>query len=85
MDEQGGINGNETAPPISSPLALGRMVIDRWYVEDPVAIPREMPYIWATWLSRVMSGNVSRQWQYWFLAQNKLVEEQPATFDSIGS
>ena len=84
MNEQDGITGNGTVAPISSPLALGRMVIDRWYVEDPVAIPRGKACTWATWLSRLMSGNVSWQWQYWFLAQNKLVEEQPATFDSVG-
>ncbi|HEU4792577.1 MAG TPA: PD-(D/E)XK nuclease family protein [Nitrolancea sp.] len=49
-----------------------------------MAIPRGKPYVWATWLSRVMTGNVSCQWQYWFLARHKLIEEQPATFDSVG-
>lgn len=49
-----------------------------------MAIPRGKPYVWATWLSRVMTGNVSCQWQYWFLARHKLTEEQPATFDSVG-
>lgn len=49
-----------------------------------MAIPRGKPYIWATWLSRVMTGNVSCQWQYWFLARHKLIHEQPATFDSVG-
>lgn len=49
-----------------------------------MAIPRGKPYIWATWLSRVMTGHVSCQWQYWFLAWHKLIQEQSATFDSVG-
>ncbi len=49
-----------------------------------MAIPRGKPYIWATWLSRVMTGHVSCQWQYWFLVWNKLVDQQPSTFDQIG-
>lgn len=49
-----------------------------------MAIPRGKPYIWATWLSRVMTGHVSCQWRYWFLAWHKLIQEQAATFDSVG-
>ncbi len=48
------------------------------------AVPRGGPYIWVTWLANVMSGNVSCQWQYWFLAHHALKDRQPSTFDSVG-
>ncbi len=65
-------------------ISAPAMAIGERHGEGLVAIPRGKPYVWATWLSRVMTGNVSCQWQYWFLARHKLIEEQPATFDSVG-
>jgi len=47
------------------------------------ATPRHEPFIWATWLAKVMSGRVNCQWQYWFQSHHKLLSKQPSTFDSL--
>lgn len=48
-----------------------------------MAEQRKQPYIWVKWLSRVMSGAVSCQWQYWFQAHHRLSEKRPSDFDMI--
>jgi hypothetical protein len=47
------------------------------------ATPRNEPFIWATWLAKVMSGRVNCQWQYWFQSHHKLLSKQPSTFDVL--
>src|SRR5690606_30645947 len=47
------------------------------------AVPRRRPYIWVTWLARVMSGEVWCHWQYWFQTHHILKDRQPSDFDSI--
>ena len=49
-----------------------------------MAKPRDAPYIWVTWLAKVMAGNVTCHWQSWFQTQNKLTEEQPSDFNLAG-
>lgn len=46
-----------------------------------MATPRSAPYIWVTWLARVMAGSVACHWQYWFQAHHKLSQRQHANFD----
>lgn len=45
---------------------------------------RESPYIWVTWLAKIMAGDITCQWQSWFRSQNKEIEKQPADFDLVG-
>ena len=33
-----------------------------------MAVPRETPYIWATWLPRLLTGENSCEWAVWFKA-----------------
>ena len=47
-----------------------------------MAEERESPYVWVTWLAKVMSGDISCQWQSWFRSHYKLIEEHPSYFDS---
>ena len=45
---------------------------------------RKSPYIWATWLAKVMTGEITCQLQSWFQTQNQLTEKQPSDFDLMG-
>ena len=49
-----------------------------------MANPRKSPYIWVTWLAKVMSGDVTCHWQSWFQSHNQLTEKQSGDFDSAG-
>ena len=49
-----------------------------------MAIPRSDPYMWVTWLSKIMSGQTACQWQGWFQTHNKLTERHPQSFDLTG-
>ena len=44
---------------------------------------RDKPYIWATWLSRLLSGDGSCAWASWFKAQHEGTSwtKAPSTFD----
>lgn len=42
-----------------------------------MAEPRKSPFIWATWLSKVMSGDGDCQWGAWFQTHNQLGKQQP--------
>ncbi|HEX3721856.1 MAG TPA: PD-(D/E)XK nuclease family protein [Nitrolancea sp.] len=48
------------------------------------AASRREPFIWVSWLAKVMAGQVSCEWQYWFQAHHKLLSKQPSTFDALG-
>lgn len=49
-----------------------------------MAEERNSPYIWVTWLAKIMSGDTTCHWQGWFRTKNKLTEKQPSDFDLIG-
>ena len=49
-----------------------------------MAIPRSDPYMWVTWLSKIMSGQTACQWQGWFQTHNQLTERHPQSFDLTG-
>ena len=43
--------------------------------------PREFPYIWATWLPRLLTGERSCEWAVWFKAHHQGYQRQPSDFD----
>ncbi|MYC38445.1 MAG: Dna2/Cas4 domain-containing protein [Chloroflexi bacterium] len=43
---------------------------------------REHPYIWATWLSRLLAGESSCEWAGWFRAHYQDWTKPPSDFDS---
>lgn len=45
---------------------------------------RDRPYIWATWLAKLMAGDAPCPWQYWFRTHYELTERHPDDFDVIG-
>ena len=49
-----------------------------------MAILRSDPYMWVTWLSKIMSGQTACQWQGWFQTHNQLKERHPQSFDLTG-
>ena len=44
---------------------------------------RQSPYIWVTWLSKLLAGDNSCEWASWFRAQHEgwSYEKTPSTFD----
>ena len=42
---------------------------------------REQPYIWATWLPRLLTGENSCEWAIWFKAHHRDWTRQPSDFD----
>ncbi len=42
---------------------------------------RAGPYIWVTWLSRLLAGGFSCEWAAWFKARHKSYERMPSDFD----
>ena len=42
---------------------------------------REHPYIWATWLPRLLTGENSCEWAIWFKAHHQNWSRQPSDFD----
>ena len=42
---------------------------------------REHPYIWATWLPRLLTGENSCEWAVWFKAHHQNWERVPSDFD----
>ena len=47
-----------------------------------MARAREHPYIWATWISRLLAGESSCEWAGWFRAQYQDWVKPPSDFDS---
>ena len=43
--------------------------------------PRQRPYIWATWLPRLLTGENSCEWAIWFKAHHQSWERVPSDFD----
>ena len=46
-----------------------------------MAIPREHPYIWATWLPRLLTGENSCEWAVWFKAHYQDWTRTPSEFN----
>lgn len=46
-----------------------------------MAVPRQFPYIWATWLPRLLTGENSCEWAAWFKAHHQNWTKQPSDFD----
>ena len=44
--------------------------------------PREHPYIWATWLARLLAGEAHCQWAGWFRAHYQDWTKPPSDFDN---
>ena len=44
-------------------------------------VHRETPYIWATWLPRLLTGEKSCEWANWFRAQYQDWTRQPSDFN----
>ena len=45
--------------------------------------PRSGPYIWVTWLSKLLVGDRSCEWAAWFKAHHKNYERAPSPFDIV--
>lgn len=46
-----------------------------------MAVRRDGTYVWATWLSRLMAGDVSCEWGTWFKSHFKDYAKAPGDFD----
>ena len=49
---------------------------------NPMARAREHPYIWATWLARLLAGESQCEWAGWFRANYQDWTKPPSDFDS---
>ncbi len=48
-----------------------------------MAVRRESPYVWVTWISKILAGEDSCEWASWFRAnhENSSYKRMPADFD----
>ena len=46
-----------------------------------MTIPRESPYVWVSWLTKLMVGDNSCEWATWFKAHYQGYEKVPGDFD----
>ena len=46
-----------------------------------MALPREHPYIWATWLRRLLAGEAHFEWAGWFRAHHRDWTKPASDFD----
>ena len=44
--------------------------------------PRESPYVWVTWLARLLAGEASCEWASWFRSHHQDWAKPPTDFDS---
>ncbi|MBN1503645.1 MAG: PD-(D/E)XK nuclease family protein [Candidatus Eisenbacteria bacterium] len=42
---------------------------------------RENPYVWVTWISKLLAGEAHCEWAAWFKAHHAQFEKRPPTFD----
>ena len=69
--------------PSAYAIAIGLCII---YLESggkAVAERRRGPYIWATWLTKLLVGENSCEWSVWFRAHYKNYRKAPDNFDSV--
>ena len=48
-----------------------------------MAVPRLAPYIWASWLAKVMAGETSCLWSPWFRTHNRLIDRHGGPPDLV--
>ena len=48
-------------------------------------VQRDFPYIWATWLPRLLTGERSCEWAIWFKAHHRDWAQVPSDFDQTES
>lgn len=46
-----------------------------------MAVKRQNPYVWVTWLSKLLVGEQSCEWCAWFKTQHENWAKMPGTFD----
>jgi len=46
-----------------------------------MAIERESPYIWVTWLTKLLAGEAACEWSSWFRAHYRDYDKLPTDFD----
>lgn len=46
-----------------------------------MSVPRQSPYIWATWLPKLLTGESSCEWSVWFKAHHQSWTRPPSDFD----
>ena len=46
-----------------------------------MTVPREHPYIWATWLPHLLTGERSCEWAIWFKAHHQDWAQVPSDFN----
>jgi len=49
-----------------------------------MASRRSSPYVYATWLSKLLVGDQVCEWAAWFRAHYERYEKAPSSFDSAG-
>jgi hypothetical protein len=49
-----------------------------------MATRRTQPYVWTTWITKLLSGECSCEWATWFKAHYRDFEQASDTFDSVG-
>jgi hypothetical protein len=49
-----------------------------------MTLPRASPYVWTTWLSKLLVGDQSCEWATWFKTNHQGFEKAPCTFDATG-
>ena len=45
------------------------------------ATPRTFPYVWTTWLTKLLTGESSCEWAAWFRAHHQGYAKQPSDFN----
>jgi CRISPR/Cas system-associated exonuclease Cas4 (RecB family) len=49
-----------------------------------VTLPRSSPYVWTTWLSKLLVGDQACEWAAWFKANHQGFDKATSTFDATG-
>lgn len=49
-----------------------------------MTVRRASPYVWATWLSKLLVGDQSCEWATWFRTHHERYEKAPFSFDATG-
>lgn len=53
------------------------------YSRTPMTIARVSPYLWTTWLSKLLVGESSCEWAGWFKAHHRYYAKAPSDFDEV--
>lgn len=49
-----------------------------------MTVRRASPYVWVTWLSKLLVGDQSCDWATWFRTHHERYEKMPSSFDAAG-